>query len=53
MKQCEFCGSREEVSLIPVDIPSNLKPVCVACYEAFQDACRDTESEEEHDESNR
>lgn len=47
MAVCIFCGSDEEVSLIPVDTPTNLQPVCIACYESFRDACLTTTKEEE------
>lgn len=40
MDKCIFCGSEEEVSLLSVDTPANLQPVCIACWESFLDACR-------------
>ena len=43
MDKCIFCGSDEEVSMIPVDSPANLQPVCIDCYESAIDACRDAE----------
>ena len=44
-ERCIFCGSNEEVKPTPIDIPNNLQPVCIACYEAFLDACRAQEEE--------
>lgn len=49
MDKCIFCRSEEEVNLIPVDTPTNLQPVCISCYEGFQDACRATVLEAEDD----
>ena len=49
MNKCIFCGSTEEVSLIPVDSPTNLQPVCTACYEGWRDACISQAMEEEDD----
>ncbi len=46
MEKCISCGSTEEVSLIPVDVPGNLQPVCIACYEDFRDACHEGEEDE-------
>lgn len=50
MDKCIFCDSGEEVSLVPVDTPNNLQLVCIACWESFLDACRDSVSEEENSE---
>ena len=44
---CVFCGSEEEVSLVPVDTPNNMQLVCIACYEGSLDACRDAAKEDE------
>ena len=45
--KCVFCGSDEEVRLVPVDSPTNLQPVCIGCYESFLDACRASVMEDE------
>ena len=46
MDKCIFCGSKVEVEQTQVDIPNNLQPVCIACRENWQDACREAMVEE-------
>jgi hypothetical protein len=49
LNKCIFCGSSEEVELVAVDYPNNLKPVCIACREAAYDASMSKMKEEEED----